>query len=40
MSAGVLSGLNKRLNQMIRDSISKYPRLTLFNKKIVMKIDN
>ena len=33
MSAGVLSGLNKRLNQMIRDSISNYPRLTLFIKK-------
>ena len=33
MSAGILSGLNKRLNQMIRDSISNYPRLTLFIKK-------
>ena len=33
MSRGVLAGLNKRLNQMIRDSISNYPRLTLFIKK-------
>jgi hypothetical protein len=32
MSTGVLSGLNKRLNQMIRDSKSNYPRLTLFIK--------
>ena len=33
MSKGVLAGLNKRLNQMILDSISNYPRLTLFIKK-------
>ena len=33
MSRGVLAGLNKRLNQMILDSISNYPRLTLFIKK-------
>ena len=30
ISTGVLSDLNKRLNQMIRDSISNYPRLTIF----------
>jgi hypothetical protein len=33
MSRGFLSGLNKRLNQIIMDSISNYPRLTLFIKK-------
>jgi hypothetical protein len=33
MSRGLLSGLNKRLNQIIMDSISNYPRLTLFIKK-------
>lgn len=33
MSKGVLAGLNKRLNQMIMDSISNYPRLNLFIKK-------
>jgi hypothetical protein len=33
MTRGLLSGLNKRLNQMILDSISNYPRLTLFIKK-------
>ena len=33
MTRGLLSGMNKRLNQMIMDSISNYPRLTLFTKK-------
>ena len=33
MSRGVLAGLNKRLNQMILDSLSNYPRTTLFIKK-------
>jgi hypothetical protein len=33
MSRGVLAVLNKRLNQLIRDSTSNYPRLTLFIKK-------
>ena len=33
VSRGVLAGLNKRLNQMILDSISNYPRKTLFIKK-------
>ena len=33
MTRGLLSGMNKRLNQMILDSISNYPRLTLFIKK-------
>jgi len=33
MSRGVLHGLIKRLNEMIWDSITKYPRKTLFIKK-------
>ena len=33
MSRGLLAGLNKRLNEMIRESISNYPRLSLFIKK-------
>ena len=33
MSRGVLAGLNKKLNEMILDSISNYPRKTLFIKK-------
>jgi hypothetical protein len=33
MSHGVLSGLNKRLNNMIMESLVKYPRFTLFIKK-------
>jgi len=33
MSRGVLYGFNKRLNEMILDSITKYPRKSLFIKK-------
>jgi hypothetical protein len=33
MSRGVSAGLNKRLNQIILDSISNYPGTTLFIKR-------